>query len=107
MSLSNHSDSLWKAPTIRTPDFRVLTAEEAEQIRGRDVGVGTCLLVGYSCWARGGFGLGVCLGAGASTKNTGFSRPRPPPPPPPAGAGSGGSGTGSGSGSGGGSSEGS
>jgi hypothetical protein len=83
MKHNDQHETGWQAPTIRAPDFQVLTAEEAAHIRGKDWGAGTCLLVGYSCWRIGGFGFGVCAIAGGSTVKTGFTRRRPAPPPPP------------------------
>lgn len=56
----------WSKPSVRTPDFRVLTSDEAAQVRGGGWGAGTCPGVGFSCFCSGGFGWGICLGVGYS-----------------------------------------
>lgn len=56
---------MWKRPEVCEPKFHsaeMMTEEEMKNTTGK--GVGTCLLIGYACWTKGGFGVGLCYVAG-------------------------------------------
>jgi hypothetical protein len=63
----DHDDGI---PVLHEPNFKAMSMEESEAIRGGVKGAaGTCVGVGYACGQEGGIRLGVCIVAGAVGDN--------------------------------------
>lgn len=65
----NEGIVMWKKPEILKPEFNSEVFEEMsekEQLEVDGESVGTCFIVGYSCWSYGGLGIGTCFTVGYS-----------------------------------------
>lgn len=55
---------MWKKPELKAPNFdntsmREMTENELQEVNGGSVG--TCYVLGYTCWSTGGLKIGTCL----------------------------------------------
>lgn len=59
---------MWNKPEAKEPKFKELTENELKDINGGSVG--TCYVVGYTCWTSGALKVGTCYVVGYACTRT-------------------------------------